>query len=95
VSGASPAASLTLGDQLFVSRLATAIVQLASAIPQGTPEAAVREVALVSLAGLFTERAPEMSVRVAGTPASLEVTVRPRGFPGVKLEEVTLGAPLG
>lgn len=102
--GASPPAALTLGDQLFVARLATAIVQLASAIPQGTPEAAAREVALLSLSELFaaggehattTLRAPELTVRVAGSPASIEITVRPRGFRGVRLDEITLGAPLG
>lgn len=95
--GASPAASLCLVDQLFVARVAQAIVQLAAAIPGDTPEAAAREVARVTLAELFADapRKPEVDVAIAGAPPCLEVTLRPRGFHGVRLEEVTLGAPLG
>ena len=95
--GTSPAASLGLVDQLFVARVAQAIVQLAAAIPSDTPEPAACEVARVTLAELFGDapRKPEVAVAVTGAPACLEVTLRPRGFHGVRLEEVTLGAPLG
>ena len=95
--GEAPAASLGLVDQLFVARLAQAVIQLAAAIPADTPEAAAREVAQVALAELFdgAPRKPEVDVAIAGAPPCLEVTLRPRGFHAVRLEEVTLGAPLG
>ena len=94
--GASSAATHGLADQLFVARLAQAVVQLAAAIPGDTPEAAARDVALVALTDLFGDapRRPELDVAIAGAPPCLEVTVRPRGFHGVRIEEVTLGAPL-
>jgi predicted component of type VI protein secretion system len=95
--GASAAAPGTLADQLFVARLANAVVQLASAIPRDTPPAAAREVATGALAELFAGNAgpPELDVSVTeeGAPA-LEVTVRTRGFLGVGLAEATLRAPL-
>jgi hypothetical protein len=95
--GASLPAQGTLADQLFVARLANAVVQLASAIPRDTPAAAAREVATAALAELFTGSAdrPELEVAVTeeGGPA-LEVTVRTHGFLGVSLPEATLRAPL-
>ncbi|MBX3207555.1 MAG: type VI secretion system contractile sheath large subunit [Labilithrix sp.] len=95
--GASPPAAHGLADQLFVARLAKAIVQLAAAIPADTPDDAARDVARVALADLFGDapRRPELEIALSGAPRCLEVTVRPRGFFGVRLEEVTLGAPLG
>ena len=95
--GASPAASHGLVDQLFIARIAQAIVQLAAAIPGDTPEAAARDVARVTLAELFGDalRKPELEIAIVSSPPCLEVTVRPCGFHGVSLEEVTLGAPLG
>jgi hypothetical protein len=97
----SGAASGTLGDQLFVARVAHAVVQLAAAIPRDTPPAAAREVARLALADLFAKaapaaaRAPEADVALVQDEALLEVTVRPRGFLGVGLAEVTLRARLG
>ncbi|MBX3261212.1 MAG: type VI secretion system contractile sheath large subunit [Labilithrix sp.] len=95
--GASPAAAHGLADQLFVARLAKAIVQLAAAIPSDTPDDAARDVARVALADLFGDapRRPELEIALTGAPRCLEVTVRPRGFFGVRLEEATLGVPLG
>jgi hypothetical protein len=94
--GAASAATHSLADQMFVARVANAIVQLAAAIPANTPEGAVRDVVRVALAELFgdTAKKPDVDVKVTGMPAMLEVTLRPRGFGGVKLEEATLGAPL-
>lgn len=95
--GTSPAASLGLVDQLFVARVAQAIMQLAAAIPSDTPEAAARQVAQLTFTELFAgaPRQPDVDIAIAGAPPCLEVTLRPRGFHGVRLEEVTLGAPLG
>jgi hypothetical protein len=95
--GAPPAAAHGLVDQIFVARIARAIVQLAAAIPGDTPPSAVAEVAKLALTELFGDapRRPEVEIAVGGVPPCLEVTVRPRGFHGVRLEEVTLGAPLG
>jgi hypothetical protein len=95
--GASAAASHGLADQLFVARVAQAITQLAAAIRADTPEGAARDVARLTLAELFgnAPKRPEIDVAIHGTPPRLEVVLRPRGFYGVRLEEVTLGAPLG
>ena len=81
---------------MFVARVASAIVQLAAAIPASTPETAARDVVRLALAELFGEAAkkPDVDVEIGGAPAMLEVTIRPRGFGGVKLAEATLGAPL-
>lgn len=94
--GAAAAATHSLGDQLFIARAANAIIQLASAIPASTPEGAARDVVRVALAELWgqTAKQPEIDVKVGGAPAMLEVTLRPKGFHGLKLEEITLGAPL-
>lgn len=94
--GAPSAATHSLADQMFVARIANAIIQLAAAIPSNTPEGAARDVVRVALAELFGEsgKKPEVDVKITGAPAMLEVTIRPRGFGGVKLEEATLGAPL-
>ena len=94
--GAASPATHALGDQLFVARTASAIIQLAAAIPANTPETAAREVAKVALAELFgqTAKQPDVDVKLTGNPPMLEVTLRPKGFGGVKLEEITLGAPL-
>jgi hypothetical protein len=95
--GTAAAASLGLADQLFVARVAQAVVQLAAAIPRETPPAAACEVARLALADLFGGQAsnrPALDVTIAGAPPSLEVTVKPRGFFDVRLDEATLAAPL-
>ncbi len=97
-SGTSAAASTTLGDQLFVARVGQAVLQLAAAIPRGTPPAAAAEVARVVLEELFAGQGgarPELELAIQGEPPTLELTVRPRGFLGLRLEEATLGARLG
>ncbi|HVJ90948.1 MAG TPA: type VI secretion system contractile sheath large subunit [Labilithrix sp.] len=97
MGGTSPAAMHGLADQLFVARTARAIEMLAATIPGDTSEAGVRDAVRAKLAELFGDahRKPELEISVTGAPACVEVTVRPRGFHGVRLEEVTFGAPLG
>jgi type VI secretion system ImpC/EvpB family protein/type VI secretion system ImpB/VipA family protein len=97
-SGGQAAATTTLADQLFVGRFGRAVQQVASAIPLGTEARAAEEVARIALAELF-DRAPpagpEIVARVDAARGALTVTVRPRRFAGVALEEITLGAALG
>lgn len=94
--GAAAAATHSLDDQLFIARVTHAIIQIAAAIPASTSEDAVRDVVKVALGELFGEAGnrPELDVKITGAPACLEVTIRPRGFLGLKLEEAILGAPL-
>jgi type VI secretion system ImpC/EvpB family protein/type VI secretion system ImpB/VipA family protein len=90
------AAASTLGDQLFVGRFARAVQQVAAAIPMGTEPRAAEEVARIALMELFERAAPagpEVAAKVERD--ALTVTVRPRRFAGIALEELTLGAPLG
>ncbi|MBX3231375.1 MAG: type VI secretion system contractile sheath large subunit [Labilithrix sp.] len=93
--GTSPAASLSLVDQLFLVRLGQTVTQLAASIPAGSDPAAAREAALVVLTELFAQgngKKPTIDVAIAGR--MLEVTVRARGFEEVRLDEATLGARL-
>ena len=74
------------------------IEAVAAEIPADTPEPAARDVARIALAELFegTPHRPTIDVALPtdGAGRVLEFTVRPRGFYGVRLEEVTLGARL-
>jgi type VI secretion system protein ImpC len=95
--GADNPAGSTLGDQLFVGRLANAIEQLAAAIPNNADPKAIEETARVMLSELFANAAPsgpEIEVAVDTVRQLMQVTVRPRRYAGVSLEEVTLGAQL-
>ena len=93
------AAQMTLPDQLFAARVSHAVEQLAAAIPRDTASATVRDVTRIGLAELFAvgsaPRAPEVSVQVDEPRHSIEVTVKPHGFVGVDLEELTFAAELG
>jgi predicted component of type VI protein secretion system len=92
------AASGTLGDQIFTGLFARAVQQVAAAIPVGSDPRAAEEVARIALAEMFERAAPpgpEIVTRVDPKRGSLEVTVRPRRFAGISLEELTLGAALG
>lgn len=87
---------LQLGDQLFVARMSHAIEQLAAAIPMGTPENAIRDVTRVALTEMFkTSRFNAPDLQVAIGRDHLEVTVIPRRYAAVSLDEFTLRAPLG
>jgi type VI secretion system protein ImpC len=92
------ATTATLADQLFVGRFARAVQQVASALPHGTDPKAAEEVARITLMELFGRAppaGPEVSVKVDAARGQLSVTVRPRRFAGIALEEITLGAALG
>jgi predicted component of type VI protein secretion system len=96
--GMAPPARMTLSDQLFVGKLSRALDEVASAIPRGTDEAAIREVVLLSLHPLFLAappRAPELSVALDHVAGHVVVTVRPRRYAGTRLEELELRAHLG
>jgi hypothetical protein len=96
-AGDAPA-DITLADQLFTARVANAVEQLAAAIPADTKPSAVIEVARLTFGELFAigtaPRAPEVTVTVDEKKKTMEITIRPHGFVGVQLEEISLGAPL-
>ncbi|MBL9038604.1 MAG: type VI secretion system contractile sheath large subunit [Archangium sp.] len=96
-SGTSRAAELTLADQLFISMAVKAVSTIAQAIPDDTPPASAREVALLSLAAALTigGARPGLEVTVEGTPPRLTVALRPDALPGVSLPSLQLGARLG
>jgi type VI secretion system protein ImpC len=96
--GGQGVTSGTLPDQLFVGRFARAVQQIASAIPVGTDARAAEEVARIALLEMFDRAAPsgpEVIAKVDPARNALTVTVRPRRFAGIALEELTLGAALG
>ncbi len=85
-----------LGDQLFVGRFASAVQQVAAALPSDVDPAAGAQAAEIALSELFERAAPagpEVSARISA--GRLEVKVRPRRHAGIALEELTLAAPLG
>ena len=90
------APTTTLGDQLFVGRFASAVQQVAAALPGDVDPAAGAEAAQIALLDLFENAppsGPEVYAKIAG--GRLEVRVRPRRWAGVALEEFALAAPLG
>jgi type VI secretion system protein ImpC len=85
-----------LGDQLFVGRFASAVQQVAAALPSDVDAAAGAQAAEIALSELFENASPagpEVTARIAS--GKLEVKVRPRRHAGIALEELTLAAPLG
>ena len=91
-------ATLRLVDQLFVGRTARAVEQLGAAIPEHTATRAVEEVATLTMSELFADSAPpgpELTIAVTGSPRRLAVTVRPRRYYGVSLEEIRFETALG
>jgi type VI secretion system protein ImpC len=95
--GSGPTTS-TLADQLFVGRFARAVQQVAAAIPADTEPRKAEEVARIALAELFENAppsGPEILAKVDPARGALTITVRPRRFAGVSMEELTLGAALG
>jgi type VI secretion system protein ImpC len=95
--GTSPAANLALGDQLFVSRVSNAILQIAVAIPASSPESAIKDVVVLALSEMFASAPgpkPKIHVRVSNGSV-LEVTVQTNGFLNLGLPEIMLGARLG
>lgn len=94
--GGDAPAQIGLGDQLFVGRFSYAVEQLAAAMPASGSPTVLADTARVVLHGFFSvapPAGPEIDARVDGS--MLEITVRPRRYAGVGLEEVSLRAPLG
>jgi type VI secretion system ImpB/VipA family protein len=93
---AAAADAPTLGDQLFVARLAGVVAQLGLAIPKGVDPKAAADTAAVVIADLLPQNGPRApSVEAAIEGDTLVVTVIPKRFAGTSLGEITLGAPLG
>ncbi|MCA9626099.1 MAG: type VI secretion system contractile sheath large subunit [Myxococcales bacterium] len=88
-------ASSSLADQLFVGRFSHAVEMVAAAIPTHAAPNAAADVARIALDDFFKNPppvGPEIDAKVKD--GLLEVTVRPRRFAGITLQEVTLAAPL-
>ena len=91
---------VSLGDQLFVARVVQFLRALTSKLPPSSDPAEVQPVVDGALWALFDdaalgaiEIAVKSHARDDGT--TVEVTVRPRRFLGVQLEEISLEMPLG
>ena len=92
---------VSLVDQLFVARIAQFLRAFCSKLPASSPPGEVAPV-LEGALGVLFESAPPGSVDISVKAASHEehgtsvaVTVRPRRFLGVSLEELSLEVPLG
>lgn len=89
-----------LGDQLFVARLVQFLRALAGKLPAQTPPSEAQAFFEGSLHALFEDAppsGPELIVRATGDShgTSVALTLRPRRFLGVVLEELSLEIPLG
>ncbi len=89
-----------LGDQLFVARLAQFLHALGSRLAASAPADQIRKILEAALWEMFdTARStgPELTIDVNEKDGALSVsvTVRPRRFCGVQMEEISLGVPLG
>jgi type VI secretion system ImpC/EvpB family protein/type VI secretion system ImpB/VipA family protein len=92
---------VSLVDQLFVARIAQFLRSFCSKLPASSPPAEVAPV-LEGALGVLFEGAQPGSVEILVKAASHEdhgtavtVTVRPRRFLGVALEEISMEVPLG
>ena len=91
---------VALGDQLFVARIAQFLRALCSKLPASADPAEAGPVVEGALWTLF-DGAPPSSVEIKAKAradehgTSVEVTVRPRRFLSVTLEELSLEIPLG
>jgi type VI secretion system protein ImpC len=91
---------VSLVDQLFVARVVQFLRALCSKLPPDSDPAEVQPVVEGALWALF-ENAPPASIELAVKAgrgeggAQIAVTVRPRRFLGVGLDEVSLELPLG
>ena len=88
-----------LGDQLFVARLVQFLQALGAKLAADSDPGEVKQVLEAALWELFEvapPSGPEINVDVQSTASGLSatVTVRPRRFLGVQMEEITLGVPL-
>lgn len=88
-----------LVDQLFVARLAQFLQALGGKIGSGGSPGDVENVLRAAVGELFEVApppGPEIDIDVSASDGRLHaaVTVRPRRFLGVSMEEITLGVPL-
>ncbi|MBW2526408.1 MAG: type VI secretion system contractile sheath large subunit [Deltaproteobacteria bacterium] len=91
---------VALGDQLFVARVVQFLRALGSKIPPDSPPDQVKPIMEAALWELFENSppsGPEIDLQVAGDQAAsaVAVTIRPRRYLGVSLEEISLEVPLG
>jgi type VI secretion system protein ImpC len=91
---------VSLGDQLFVARLAQFLRALCSKLPPSSEPTEAQQLVLGALWALFEDANPgSIDIEAKGERradgTSVSVTVRPRRFLGVQLEEVSLEMPLG
>ncbi|MFT3776232.1 MAG: type VI secretion system contractile sheath large subunit [Minicystis sp.] len=91
---------VSLGDQLFVARVVQFLRALCSKIPHTSDPAEVQPVVEGALWALFENAAPssiEIGVKAHGRSDGtfVDITIRPRRFLGVQLEEISLEMPLG
>ncbi|MEZ4296193.1 MAG: type VI secretion system contractile sheath large subunit [Polyangiaceae bacterium] len=91
---------VSLGDQLFVSRLVQFLRALCAKLPASADPAEAGPVVEGALKTLFEDAAAksvEVLVKAVHTDegTAAQVTVRPRRFLGVTLEELSLEIPLG
>jgi type VI secretion system ImpC/EvpB family protein/type VI secretion system ImpB/VipA family protein len=91
---------VSLGDQLFVARVVQFLRALCGKMPHTSDPGEVQPIVEAALWALFEDAKPgsiELAVkaheRADGTV--VDVTVRPRRFLGVQLEEISLEMPLG
>jgi type VI secretion system ImpC/EvpB family protein/type VI secretion system ImpB/VipA family protein len=91
---------VSLGDQLFVARLVQFLRALCGKLPHGSDPAEVQPVVEGAVWALFENAPPagiELDVKAHGRAEGtvVDITVRPRRFLGVQLEEISLEMPLG
>lgn len=91
---------VALGDQMFVARIAQFLRALCSKLPSSADPAEAAPVVEGALWTLFDGAPPaSVEIQVKGRSdehgTSVEVTVRPRRFLSVTLEELSLEIPLG
>lgn len=93
-SGTSPAAGLTLADQMLVSLVARGLSEVAAALTRETPANVVKEVVLLALTAVLPSGEPRPALSVSCAEDRVHVTLRPRGFAGCLLGEIDLDARL-
>lgn len=91
---------VSLGDQLFVARIAQFLRALCGKLPASTDPAEAGPLIEAALWTLFEGAPPsgpeiKAKARADEHGTAVEVTVRPRRFLGVTLEELSLEIPLG
>ncbi len=91
---------VSLVDQLFVARFVQFLRALCSKLPPSSPPAEVEPVIEGALWALMEDAQPgsvELHVKAHGRSDGtvVEVTVKPRRFLGVQIDEVSLEMPLG